>query len=78
MITIWNRRELLCTFDIQKQAEVRMALGDAGIAYKIVTHSRAAKEGGRRMGSFGEKAEWGIEYIIYVKKDDWERAQALS
>lgn len=61
VITIWKRRELLCTFDIQKQAEVRTALKDAGIEYRVAAHSRAAAEGGRRTGSFGEKAEWGVE-----------------
>lgn len=60
MITIWKRRELLCTFDIQKQAEVRMALWTQELHIRP-WHTRTAAEGGRRTGSFGEKAEWGVE-----------------
>lgn len=56
MITIWNRRELLCTFDIQKPAEVRMALRTQELHIRP-WHTRAAAEGGRRMGPFGEKTE---------------------
>lgn len=76
MIAIWNRKELLCTFDTQKQAEVRRLLAEAGIDYKIVVRSRA-QQTGRRMGTFGENAAWDREYIIFVKKEDLERALAL-
>ena len=76
MITVWNRKELLCTFDIQKQAEIRQILADAGIDYKTTVRGRGLMEG-RRMGTLGEKQEWNTEYIVYVKKDDWERAKAL-
>ena len=34
-ITFFNRRELVCTFDTAKQAEIRRRLAGNGIDYKV-------------------------------------------
>lgn len=80
MITIFNRRELLATYDMAQQAQVRAALDAAGIPYKVRVVDRkngqAMLAGSRaRTGSFGENMAMAYEYTIYVAKEDLERAQ---
>ena len=80
VITIFNRRELLTTYDMAQQAQVRTALDAAGVAYKVRVVDRkngqAMLAGSRaRTGSFGENMAMAYEYTIYVAKEDLERAQ---
>lgn len=80
MITIFNRRELLTTYDMAQQAQVRAVLDAAGIPYKVRVVDRkngqAMLAGSRaRTGSFGENMAMAYEYTIYVAKEDLERAQ---
>ena len=82
MITIFNRRELSVTYDMARQAEIRRPLAESGIDYqvKVVNHSTVSLGGEMtraRTGSFGENANFSHEYIIYVKKRDYERAKYL-
>ena len=41
MITVWNRKELFCTFDMKKQAEVRDILWKFDISYEMRVSDRA-------------------------------------
>ena len=80
MITIFNRRELLTTYDMAQQAQARAVLDAAGIPYKVRVVDRkngqAMLAGSRaRTGSFGENMAMAYEYAIYVAKEDLERAQ---
>lgn len=80
VITIFNRRELLTTYDMAQQAQVRTALDAAGIPYKVRVVDRkngqAMLAGSRaRTGSFGENMALAYEYTVYVAKEDLERAQ---
>lgn len=80
MITIFNRRELLTTYDMAQQAQARVVLDAAGIPYKVRVVDRkngqAMLAGSRaRTGSFGENMAMAYEYTIYVAKEDLERAQ---
>ncbi len=82
MITILNRKELVITFDIKEQARVRSILADHGIDYHIKTANRMSPSpvsaGVRgRTGMFGQSHDAVLEYIIYVKKDDYEKALHL-
>jgi hypothetical protein len=81
MITVFNRRELLITYDFDRQAEVRGLLGSAGITYalRIFNRNSAPFGGGSRAryGSFGERLELQNEYKIYVHKKDYDLAVAL-
>lgn len=80
MITIFNRRELLTTYDMAQQAQARAVLDAAGIPNKVRVVDRkngqAMLAGSRaRTGSFGENMAMAYEYAIYVAKEDLERAQ---
>ena len=79
MITVWNRKELLCTFDMKKQAEVRDILWKFDISYEVRVSDRADFFVGGRMisGENNGRPEHQTEYLIYVKKEDYERALFL-
>ncbi len=82
MITIFNRRELINTFSLPKQSEIRDILSNNKIEYIVRTVNRRSLSpflpGTRGItGSFGEKAELMYEYVIYVKKQDYEQACRL-
>ena len=79
MITIFNRKELTVTFDLNEQARVRTLLAAEGIDYSVKTVNRMSaspiSSGSRsRTGTYGQNTEAMIEYSIYVKKADYERA----
>ncbi len=80
MLTIFNRRELIITYDLKRQAEVRTILAHNKIDYRVkVTNlgSPSMFSTGHResFGTFGEKLM--MEYKIYVKKTDFDEATYL-
>lgn len=82
MITIFNRKELLITYDMQKQSEVRTVLQNNGIKYDVKVlnlRSPSPLSSGSRahIAAFGEDISKSYEYKIYVKKSDYEKASAL-
>lgn len=81
MITIFNRREVCLTFDVHKLARIRETLSSNGIDYKIKSFNRGYNHFGGssrvRMGNFGINVEYGREYVVFVKKDDYEEAMGL-
>lgn len=81
MLTIFNRKELLITMDMKRQADVRELLSKNGIHYSITTinlQSPTASAYGRgHTGSFGISPEHSYEYKIYVHKKDYDRAKYL-
>ncbi|MBR4935330.1 MAG: hypothetical protein IKT73_07300 [Anaerotignum sp.] len=79
MITVFNRKELLCTFDMKRQAEVRDILWKFDISYEVRVSDRADVFVGGRMSESDDLKipEHQTEYLIYVKKDDYERALFL-
>lgn len=79
MITVFNRKELLCTFDMKKQAEVRDILWKFDISYEVRVSDRADVFIGGRMAADSalEIPEHQTEYLIYVKKEDYDRAMFL-
>lgn len=83
MITIFNRQELYVTFDMKKFNELRSSLEQAGIEYTYRTVSQNGSAGiapnnRSRMGSMGVHLEKDLEYQIYVKKSDYEKARLLT
>lgn len=76
MITIFNRKELIITYSMEKQAKIRDLLSSHKIEYTIST-----------MGNFWQSDTRGIgtmlpvsaqtEYKIYVRKADYEEALYL-
>ncbi len=80
MITIFNRRELIMTYDLNRQAEVRSILAHNKMDYRVkVTNLRSPSlfSTGHResFGTFGEILM--MEYKIYVKKKDLDEATYL-
>lgn len=70
-ITFFNRRELVCTFDTAKQAEICRRLAGNGIDYKVKTAGTGAGTG-RQGYDIGRLRK--PEFIIYVHKKDFEKA----
>ena len=82
MIHIFNRKELLITYDMQKQAEVRTLLQNHGIDYSVKVWNRKSPSpisarSRAYTGTFGEDLNNMYEYKIYVKKEDYEQASAV-
>lgn len=79
MITLFNRKELTVTFDLNEQARLRKVLAEEGIDYTVKTVNRLSASpfsaGSRvRTGTYGQNTDAMTEYIFYVKKMDYERA----
>ena len=81
MITIFTRKELLVTFDMKRQSDVRDILSANGVKYAVkVTNRQNASVFGSsrtRTGSFGMNTDLSYEYQIYVHKKDYDNAMRL-
>lgn len=81
MITVFNRKELIITMEMNRQAQVRDILSQNGIDYTVkTTNPETAPILGDRRGytcSFGINPDYSYEYKIYVHKKDYEKAAAL-
>ena len=80
MVTIFNRRDVSMTFDVNKLAMIREVLAINGIEYKIksINHNHGFQSRPRvRKWDFGIHIEYGREYIVYVKKKDYREAKEL-
>ena len=84
MITPFNRAERFLTYDLNRLNQVRYALEGAGIDYtyraKDLTSPTALDGlfGGSsrgRTGTFGINHEARVEYKLYVRKDQLDRAR---
>ena len=81
MITIFTRKELLITFDMKRQGDVRDILSANGVKYAVkVTNRQNATVFGSsraRTGSLGINSNFSYEYKIYVHKKDYDNAMRL-
>ncbi len=81
MITIFTRKELLVTYDMKRQSDVRDILSANGLKYvvKVTNRQNAAVFGSSRAktGSFGVSTDLSYEYKIYVHKKDYDNAIRL-
>ena len=84
MLTIFNRAELLITYDLNRFNRVRDALDGAGIDYVYRTKDLTSPTlleglaGGSsrgRSGTLGISHDARVEYKLYVHKDqlDWAK-----
>ena len=76
MITILNRREIFVTYSLRECNAVCARLSNAGIPYRIRTHSHSSMNRGRT-GSLGVNTDFACEYRVFVHKADYERATGL-
>lgn len=75
MITVLNRKALLVTTDLARQARARIQLRKAGIAYKV---SIARLGSDAPAGTLKATAvDYDHEYTIYVKSGELDRARQL-
>ena len=74
MIHLFNRRELLLTNSVERQARVRDVLAANGIPYRVKTSSNISRSRGVMPGM---RMDMLYQYRIYVKKDDYEKARHL-
>ena len=81
MITIFNRKEVLTTMDMKRQASVRDVLSANGIDYIVKVSDRQTSDifasSRTRCGSFGVDQNSAYEYKIYVHKKDYDNAMRL-
>ena len=82
MISIFNRKELLITYDMKIQSEVRTVLRDHKIEYKVkvknILSPTPLSSGSRaHVGAVGIDLSKVYEYKIYVKASDYEKALFL-
>lgn len=81
MVTIFNRRELILTLSMERQAEVRAILSTNRIDYQVKTTNLKNQQtlDSRRAhaGSSGIFSDHSYEYKIYVHKRDYEKAKYL-
>lgn len=81
MITIFNRKEVLSTFDMKLQADTRCVLAQNNIDYTVWArspHSASLGRTGRAyVGTLGMDMNHYYEYKIYVHKKDYDRAIGL-
>ncbi|MBS6954219.1 MAG: hypothetical protein KH230_13450 [Enterocloster asparagiformis] len=79
MITIFNRKEVFSTFSMEAQSKARAALERYGIDYIVNTSGGMARNygsGSIAVDRFGTNPSLNIQYRIYVKKTDIEKAAA--
>ena len=81
MITFFNRKELLITMDLNKQADVRSILSANSIPYVIKTTNlqspQFAGSNRGRLGTLGVNQNYSYEYKIFVHKNDYDKALGL-
>ena len=81
MISVFNRKELLITFDMKRQANVCKKLSAKGIDYAVkTTNLQSSAPAGvqrARTGNYGIDQKYSYEYKIYVRKGDYDRASSL-
>ena len=74
MIHLFNRKELLMTTSMERQARVRDVLAANNIPY----HVRAKSNFSRSRGVIpGMRMDLLYQYYIYVKRSDYEKAEHL-
>ena len=82
MITIFNRKEVLITYDSKEQGEVRTILRNRKIKYNVkvknlLSPSIFSTSGRTYVGSRGTDLAKSYEYKIYVNRSDYEEAKGL-
>ena len=77
----FHRRELLITYDQSRFNHVRDALTANRIRYQFRIQDRTSPSfsahSRERFGTFGVNASAQLEYKVYVRTDDFDRANLL-
>lgn len=73
MITIFNRKEVFITFNMNEMVRIKNILKDKNIENYVKVAGRDFWSRGRT-GSFGIDQSCNYEYKIYVKRSDYDSA----
>ena len=73
MITIFNRKEVFITFNMNEMTRIKNLLNDKKIEPSIKVFGRDFWRRGRT-GSFGIDQSCNYEYKFYVKRNDYDSA----
>lgn len=78
---IFTKKELITTFSMKEQAEIKDILQSNGIRYKCKIKNRNSvspfsSERGRT-GTLGQDMELTYEYVFYVHKKDFVKAKGV-
>lgn len=76
MITIFNRKELFVTFNMEQQGLIRDRLKANNVDYRIRVVSGGSSSR-TRINHFGGHTSLDTQYIFYVKKKDYDEACAV-
>lgn len=78
---IFIRKELVSTFSMKQQSELRKKLHENGINYKckVINRNSASpfSSSRARTGSLGQNMDIAYEYTFYVHRKDYDKAKAL-
>lgn len=78
MISIFNRKELMITYSMKRQAEIKSLLDKYYIDYWTKTkNSSGYGRSYNSIGNVGQNMDLMYEYKIYVHKSDYEKAKAI-
>lgn len=81
MINIFNRRELYITLDMKQLARIKQILEQNNIEYYTKTTNLQSSSfmgsSRARTGNFGINQNFSYEYLVYVHKNDLEKAEFL-
>ena len=76
MITVFNRQEILLTREQTEYDDARAKLRDAGIDFEARCRDMLRGRGSRYgRSAIGLKQDYLYEYVIYVRREDAERAR---
>ncbi len=73
MITIFNRKEVFITFNMNEMVRIKNILKDKNIEHYVKVAGRDFWSRGRT-GSFGIDQSCNYEYKFYVKRSDYDSA----
>ena len=81
-MNIFNRRQLILTYNLKQVNEIKQILNANGIKFYISTHDRRGDDllifrGRGHQGTAFEKMEYECTYKIYVHKSDYEAAVSM-
>lgn len=82
MIHVFNRKELMITYSMKEQSDIREILAAQKIDYVVKTMNRTGNAAaGRGIRTATDRAftdsDSMYEYKIYVHKDDYEKAKGV-
>lgn len=81
MINFFNKKELVSTFSMKRQSDIRTILEQNNMkyTYKVINRNSASPFGDSRSrtGTLGQRMDLSYEYKFYVYKQDYEKAKQI-